>query len=143
MSLFGDRRECADIRDLVDREAGAKAAVLGDEETLWEAVARDPEDGREIENGQDLASKMTDAQDGAVCSRHGRQVAELCDLDHVLDCDRVGLAAQAYAHMNRAHDRAREATPDSASPVSACSSFLTRSSTLSALARRRSCSVAS
>ena len=58
LGLFGDRRERADVRDLVDREAGSKPAVLGDEEALRKAVAPDPEDGREIEDGQDLAAKF-------------------------------------------------------------------------------------
>jgi hypothetical protein len=52
LSLFGDRREPADIRDFVDCEAGAKAAVLGDEQALRETVARDPVDGGEIEDGR-------------------------------------------------------------------------------------------
>ena len=40
LGLLGDRRQLADVGDLVDREAGAKPAVLGDEETLRVAVAR-------------------------------------------------------------------------------------------------------
>ena len=56
-----------------------------------EAVAPDPEDGREIEDGQDLAANVPDAQDGDVRPRHRRHRAELGDLDHVLDRDRVGL----------------------------------------------------
>ena len=40
LGLLGDRRELADVCDLVDREAGSKPAVLGDEEALRMAVAR-------------------------------------------------------------------------------------------------------
>ena len=57
--------ERADVGDLVDREAGAKPAVLGDDEALREAVAPDPEHAREIEDGQHLAVQVPDAEDGS------------------------------------------------------------------------------
>src|SRR4029077_5840767 len=107
------------------------------------AVARDPEDGREIEDRQDIAAKIPDAEDRAVRSRDRRQLAQFGNLDHVLDRNCVRLRPEADAHVNRAHDDTGAATPDSASPASARSSFLTRSSTLSAVARRPSCSTAS
>jgi hypothetical protein len=66
MSLFIDGGKLADVGHLVDRKAGAKAAELSDEEALREAVASDPEDGSEIEDGQDLTANVPDAEDGAV-----------------------------------------------------------------------------
>ena len=88
--------QLTDIGHLVDREPGLAPFVLGDDERRRRAVAGDSEEQGQVEHGQDTPAEVSDAEHRGAGSGHGRDVAELGDLEHVLDRKRIQLFADAH-----------------------------------------------
>ncbi len=89
--------------DVVEGEAGTCPVVLDDDEASCSAVARDAEDGREVEDRETSPRRLRTPSTSAPAPGTVGDCTELGDLEHVLDRECVRLAADPQADVHAAH----------------------------------------